>query len=325
VSNGKPKVALYWCASCGGCEEAVVDLGPALLDVAEAVEIVFWPVALDFKYADVEALADGEIAVSFVNGAIRTDEQRTVAELLRRKSGVLIAFGSCSTSGGIPGLANLTSRAEIVRTSYLESPTVDNSPGVVPVERTTVDGCEADLPRFWEHVRALDQVVEVDYYLPGCPPTPEIIGNALAAILEGRLPERGSWLAPDRALCDTCPRRETRDPHARIDAIHMPHEIQADPDTCLLQQGLLCCGPATRSGCGALCIAANMPCTGCFGPPPGVRDQGAKMLAAVASLFSGQTRRDAEALVAAVLDPAGTFNRYSVAKSTLAAKVGDPE
>lgn len=67
----KPKVAFYWCASCGGCEETVVDLNEGLLTVAEAVDIVFWPVAMDFKRKDVEALGDGEIAVSFINGGVR--------------------------------------------------------------------------------------------------------------------------------------------------------------------------------------------------------------------------------------------------------------
>ncbi len=69
----KPKVALYWCASCGGCEEAVVDLAEDLLKVVEAVDIVFWPVALDFKKSDVESLPDGDIAVSFINGGSASD------------------------------------------------------------------------------------------------------------------------------------------------------------------------------------------------------------------------------------------------------------
>ncbi len=319
----KPKVALYWCASCGGCEEAVVDLGMGLLDVADAVDIVLWPVALDFKYSDVEALADGAIAVSFINGAVRTDEQRAIVDLLRRKSGLVIAFGSCATSGGVPGLANLTSRDEIFRTYYADSSTVVNPAGTMPSPDSEIDGQPTDLPAFWEHVHALDQVTEVDYYLPGCPPTPELISAAITAILAGDLPETGAWLSPDRALCDSCPHGETRDPDARIDAVHLPHEIDVDPDRCLLEQGLLCCGPATRGGCGALCIAANMPCTGCFGPPPGVRDQGAKMLSAVASLFTGKSRSQAEALAAQVFDPAGTFYRYAVAKSTLGGKTGD--
>ena len=81
----KPKVAFYWCSSCGGCEEAVVDLNEDILKVVDAVDIVLWPVALDFKKKDVEALADGEIAVSFINGAIRLAEQEEWVKLLRQK------------------------------------------------------------------------------------------------------------------------------------------------------------------------------------------------------------------------------------------------
>ncbi len=323
--DAKPKLALYWCASCGGCEEAVVDLGPALLDVADAVDIVLWPVALDFKYADLDRFGDGEIAASLINGAIRTDEQDEIARLLRAKSQLVIAFGSCATSGGVPGLANLTSRDEIFRTSYRSSPTVDNPTGPVPHEQAVTDGYPAPLPRFWDRVRALDQVVEVDYYLPGCPPTPELIKGALDAILSGNLPPRGAWLAPDRSLCDSCPRGPTRDPDTRIEALHLPHEIETDPERCLLEQGLPCCGPATRGGCGALCIAANMPCTGCFGPPPGVRDQGAKMLSAVASLLAARSRREAEEMAAKILDPAGTFYRYAVPRSTLGGRLEQPD
>ncbi|RKY56837.1 MAG: oxidoreductase, partial [Candidatus Neomarinimicrobiota bacterium] len=113
----KPKVAFYWCASCGGCEEAVVDLAEDILKVVEAVDIVLWPVAMDFKKSDVEAMPDGSIAVSFINGAVRTSEQDEWAKLLRRKSGLIVAFGSCSHLGGIPGLANLSSRDELFKTA----------------------------------------------------------------------------------------------------------------------------------------------------------------------------------------------------------------
>ena len=103
----KPRVAFYWCASCGGCEEAVLDLAEEVLNVAAAVDIVFWPVALDFKQKDVEAMDDGSIAVSFVNGAVRTTHQLEMAHLLRRKSRLIVAFGACAQLGGIPGLSNL--------------------------------------------------------------------------------------------------------------------------------------------------------------------------------------------------------------------------
>ena len=167
----KPKVAFYWCASCGGCEEAVVDLAEGILPVVEAVDIVFWPVAMDFKRSDVEAMADGEITVSFVNGAIRTSEQAEMAELMRRKSQILIAFGSCAQLGGIPGLANFYDRADILERAYQEVPSVVNPEKIRPQEETPLeDGTTLTLPAFSETVSTLDQTVDVDYYLPGCPP-----------------------------------------------------------------------------------------------------------------------------------------------------------
>ena len=85
----KPKLGLYWCASCGGCEESVVDLAEGILDVVAAVDIVFWPVAMDFKKADVEAMDDGSIAATLINGCVRTSEQEEMVRLLRRKSAAI--------------------------------------------------------------------------------------------------------------------------------------------------------------------------------------------------------------------------------------------
>ena len=161
----KPKVAFYWCASCGGCEEAVVDLKEDILKVTDAVDIVFWPVALDFKKKDVEALGNGEIAVSFINGAVRTGEQEEMVKLLREKSGLVVAFGSCSHLGGIPGLGNFWTRDDILQRVYKDVPSVENPEGIIPQEKTTVDGGELTLPELYDTVKTLDQTIPVDYYL----------------------------------------------------------------------------------------------------------------------------------------------------------------
>jgi F420-non-reducing hydrogenase small subunit len=316
MSGMKPKIAFYWCASCGGCEEAVVDLNASLPDVANNMDIVLWPVALDYKYSDIEAMNDGEIAVAFINGAIRIDEQAHIARVLRRKAAMVVAFGSCAHTGGIPGLANLTSRAEIFKTSYLSSPTVENKVGIVPVMSTSVDGVTANLPGFWPQVHTLDQLIDVDYYLPGCPPMPDNITDAIAAIMENRLPVKGSVIGSKKALCDTCTRTRPEKPvfHERF---YLPHEKIADPEVCFLSQGIICCGPATRSGCGEKCLHGNMPCTGCFGPLDNVRDQGAAMISAVASYMEGCTADEVRAVVETIADPAGTFYRYCVPASQL--------
>jgi F420-non-reducing hydrogenase small subunit len=127
-------------------------------------------------------------------------------------------------------------------------------------------------------------------------------------------------LAPDQALCEDCPRRETRPEKLMIKEFKRPHEIVADQEKCLLAQGLLCLGPETRSGCEAPCIKGNMPCTGCFGPTSRVRDFGAKALSAVASLADSNEESDIERILAPIADPVGTFYRYSLPTSLAGGK-----
>jgi F420-non-reducing hydrogenase small subunit len=315
----KPKLAIYWLASCGGCDEALVDLGPALFDVADAVELVFWPAALDFKVRDLAALADGELAAALVNGAVRTDEQAHMARLIRRKAKVLVAFGACAHLGGIPGLANLCGSAEILRAKYLAPPFVDNPQQVVPRTDARLGSLALPLPGFWPQVHSLEQVVPVDYTLPGCPPPPPLILSALQALLAGALPPPGAVLAPARTLCDTCPRKPAREPGRKPARLHRVHEVAAAPDRCFFEQGIVCAGPATRGGCGESCIRGHMPCTGCFGPAPGVEDQAAKLLSAVAAMLDTRAD-DAPGLAAELVDPAGTLGRYAIPASLLAAR-----
>ena len=324
----KPKVAFYWCASCGGCEEAVVDLAEDILKVVDAVDIVLWPVALDFKKSDVEAMPGGSIAVSFINGAVRTSEQEEWVRLLRRKSGLIVAFGSCSHLGGIPGLANLSTRDELFKTAYLTVPTVVNAEKVLPQVTSQVPEGKLELPEISEAVRALDQVIDVDYYLPGCAPPPDLIMNAVLAILKGELPEKGTVLAPDKSLCDTCPRNESKPDKLMMSEIKRPHTVKMDPEKCFLAEGVICLGPATRSGCGERCINANMPCRGCFGPIKGVTDFGAKSLSAIASIMGIEgeekmTDEDVQRLVDQIPDPAGLFYMFSL-PSSLRGKFQDP-
>ncbi len=313
----KPKVAFYWCASCGGCEEAVVDLAEDILKVVEAVEFVLWPVALDFKIKDVEALKDGEIAVSFINGAIRTEEQEHVAKLLRKKSGLVVAFGSCAHIGGIPGLANFSNRNKIFDYVYQKSPSVHNPNKTFPQLKTQVKEGELTLPKFYDTVYTLDQVIDVDYYLPGCAPPPDLIMNAVEAILTGKLPPKGTVLAPDKSLCDTCKRKITKPENSVIKEFKRVHEVLLDPERCFLDQGVICLGPATRDGCGERCINANMPCRGCFGSTSRVEDQGAKFLSALASIIDANGETEIKKITDSIADPAGIFYFYSLPASML--------
>ena len=312
---GKPRVAFYWNASCGGCEEAVVDLGEGLAEVAGKVEIVLWPVALDFKKHDVESLPDGGIDVSFVNGAVRLTEQDEWARLLRRKSRLLVAFGACAHMGGVVGLGNLSERREILETAYRRVPSVSNPGAELPGRPIRAAGHDLSLPVLLDRALPLAEAVPVDYVLPGCPPSTALVEAALGRILAGDLPPRGAVLAPNASLCDTCPRKDSRPERIEVRELRR-FDTAAIDERCFLAQGMVCLGPGTRQGCQPGCLEAGMPCRGCFGPLDGVTDAGAAMLSAFASLLAGG-EAEVRALAGKIPDPAGTFWRYSFAAGLL--------
>jgi F420-non-reducing hydrogenase small subunit len=311
--SDKLKLALYWAASCGGCEIAVVEIGEKLLDLAAAADIVFWPAGTDFKYKDVEAMADGYIDVCLFNGAIRTTENEHIAKLLRRKSKVMVAFGSCACEGCIPALANMTDREGVFACAYLDSPSTDNPSGVLPKTKCSVAEGELRLPEFYDAVKTLAQTVKVDYFVPGCPPVADQVWNVLQAVIAGELPEPGSVVGVwPRNVCDQCERiREG----VQVKRFVRPHQVIADAEKCFLEQGIICAGPATRAGCGRPCIHAEMPCRGCYGPPEGVPDQGAKLMSAVIAAIDPEV--DVEEAIQGIADPTGTFYRFSLADSLL--------
>jgi F420-non-reducing hydrogenase small subunit len=324
----KHTLAMYWAASCGGCEISTLNIGSHILDVDAAFDIVFLPCIADFKYEHVRAYDDGYIDLCLFNGAVRNEENEEMAKLLRRKSKVLVAFGSCASSGCIPALSNLTTREETFRAVFLDNPSTENPDGVLPQPVTIVPEGEVHIPAFYETVKALDQVVDVDYYIPGCPPEAEQIWAVLETVVKAlnngaELPPPGSVLgAGNVALCDECTRTKNV---KKVERFYRPFEKVPDPDLCLLEQGLMCMGPATRNGCGARCPQVGIGCRGCYGPVDGVVDQGAQMLSALASVIEvgdphteeHELEREIDAVLATIADPAGTFYRFGLAHSLL--------
>lgn len=316
----KPRFAMYWAASCGGCEIAVLNIDGKILDLDANFDVAFWPAAMDVKYKDVEAMADGSILVTLFNGSIRTTENEHMAKLLRRKSQILVAFGSCANEGCIPGLANLSSREVIFDAAY-GGPSTENPGGVRPVPVAQVPEGDLQLPVFEPVLRTLDQVVDVDYHMPGCPPESHQIGavvDLLVQVVQGKaaLPPKGTVIgAGQSTVCDECPRQRDVKHITRIRRIQ---EIPAlDPSVCLLEQGLLCNGPATRSGCNARCPQVGAPCVGCYGAAPEALDQGARMMTAIASVIDGRDAATIDGVLDGIPDPAGTFYRFSLAHSLL--------
>lgn len=301
MGSGKPKLAIYWASSCGGCEVSVANLHEKLLDVVAAFDFMFCPCLLDTKKKDIEALGDGEIAVTLFNGSIRTSENEEWAQLMRRKSKVLIAFGACAYGGGIPGLSNFHSRDSHMKDIYLDNPSVDNPDGILPSTHFDAPQGRLELPEFYGKVKRLADVVPVDYSVPGCPPEPEQIWNAVSALLSATPPAPGSVVgAGHSSVCDECGRART---DKRVEKFRRVWEFIPNAEECLLEQGLMCVGVATRSGCGALCPQVSMPCIGCYGPCEGVLDQSAKMISVLGSIMDiapVRSLRNEEAVAAKV-------------------------
>lgn len=312
----KPNFAFYWAASCGGCEVAVLDTNERLLDLGKQVSIRFWPALMDVKYEDLEKMRRGELDVSFINGAVRNSEQEQMVRLLREKSEYVVAFGSCACYGGIPALANLSDRDTLMRRVYGEGMSTVNPGDVRPATAAVPEGT-LELPTLYETVHRLSDVIDVDFYLPGCPPPVKLINGAFDMMLDGK-PKAGYVFAPEKTVCEECQREKEQKKlkkYARLFAV-IP-----DPKKCLLEQGIICCGPATRGGCEARCPTVGMPCRGCMGPAAGVADHGVGLAEAVMTVVDPSVSADdLRNIVQEIVDPAGTFYRFSLSGPALHGK-----
>jgi F420-non-reducing hydrogenase small subunit len=183
-------------------------------------------------------------------------------EEIRKKSKILIALGSCATYGGIPAQANMWTNADIFEKVFRQSPSTDPAP----------DPADPNIPPWTPTCLAVDEVVKVDVTIPGCPPHPDWIVEALSALLAGKT----SWSLPERSVCDTCPViREKKSLGASIKRCFENAEFNPDEGLdkmrCLNEQNILCLGPVTLAGCAGKagvprCVQARTPCRGCFGP-----------------------------------------------------------
>ncbi len=276
------KVASEWLNSCSGCEISIIDMGERLLDVLKVAEFVHIPALMDQKYFG--QLGDGqhinipEADVGIISGGIRNEEHLEVAEEMRRKCKLIIALGTCATHGGIPALSNSYTPEEILE-RYYSTETTDK-PQTYPSE---------DIPPLLDSCYALDEKINVDIYVPGCPPHSDHVFNSLVALVEGKQPQ-----LPEKSVCDTCPtQREGKGGLKQMQRFLKPPQYGApdeplDQMRCLLEQGLMCMGPVTRAGCGGdnihpRCISARVPCRGCYGPVKHDGNQLMDMLNALAS------------------------------------------
>jgi F420-non-reducing hydrogenase small subunit len=292
------KIAQEWFAICGGCEVTILDIGEPLLELLPELEFVHMPVIMDHKlYGQTGELSHMEIPeadVGIISGSVRNEENKEIAEAMRKRVNFLIAMGSCACYGGIPALANQFTTDEIYERVYKGNSTTD--PGETPT---------VSLPPLTDRVYSLSEVVKVDLELPGCPTTPSMFVAAVMHLLKGT-----PFALEQKSVCDHCPTMrekkavsELKRPLESVEGVGEPLETVR----CFMEQGFLCLGPATRAGCGGMeggvprCISAYMPCRGCFGPIQKDANPMVDMMGALSTI--GLNPRE-------IPDRAAQFNRF---------------
>jgi len=247
--------------SCSGCEISLLNIGEALIPLLDRLQLVHLPLLMDHKYSDPTGegakISIPEAEIGLVSGGIANTQQLLVLQAMRASCTTLIALGTCATHGGIPAMINEWPMADALETVF-STPTTD--PKDVP---------DRNVPAMLDRVYALDEKVDVDILLPGCPPAPGMISQLLENMLDGKTPH-----LPTKSVCDTCPTRRTGSGERKMRRCTVNAQWNRNEPTsamrCLLEQGFLCMGPVTRGGCGhegePACIKARVPCRGCFGP-----------------------------------------------------------
>jgi F420-non-reducing hydrogenase small subunit len=295
------KVIEDWLNACSGCEISILNIGDPLLDILPLLEFHHMTALVDHKFfgqlGDKTAMEIPEADVAILSGGVRNAEMKHELEEVRKKAKVLIALGSCATYGGVPAQANMWKNEEVFDKVFRHCSTTDPH----------ADPTDPNVPPWTPTCMALDEVVKVDINVPGCPPHPDWIVEALTAVLEGKT----SWALPERSVCDTCPvireKKSSGGPVKRWTTnMEFNPEEPLDKMRCINEQGFLCMGPVTLAGCAGKsgvprCIQARTPCRGCFGP---IRKGANPMVDMMGALTS--VGLDAKTL----LDRRAMMNRY---------------
>jgi NAD-reducing hydrogenase small subunit len=166
----KKKVATIWLDGCSGCHMSLLDIDEAILAVAKKADIVYGPLV------DAQEFPKG-VDVTFVEGAISSEEDREKIRIVRQRSKLVVALGDCAVTSNVPSMRNHIPVKTLLERVYVEG--VQERPGI------PTDG----VPKLLRQAVPVHDVVKVDLHVPGCPPTPHAILMAVAELLDGKMPE----------------------------------------------------------------------------------------------------------------------------------------
>lgn len=228
-------VAFMQLSSCWGCHQSLLNAHLGLLPILPELEIVYWPAVVDYKHESLEKREDGSIVVGFIEGVARTKQDTANVKLMRKKCAIIVAFGACACYGSVKGLANLYDKEDLINRKFKEVESITDEDPQEPTEH---------VPEIEDHIINVKDIVDVDVFIPGCPPTTDNIIAAISYLLTlvGEGPES---VDKNKTVCDNCELFE---------------------EGCFLDQGKLCYGPITAAGCDLMCPHNGDICYGCFKP-----------------------------------------------------------
>jgi F420-non-reducing hydrogenase small subunit len=295
MSGEKVRLNTEWLCDCGGCHVALVDLHEKILNVLESVQIQKCPVLTDIKdYPEAE--------VGILTGSIRTEHDRHAAIEMRKKCKTIIAFGTCAVYGGLHGAGLAHTREEIMDHVFKKSPTTRTD--FIPDSEIT------DLEKI---VTPIDEVIDVDLYLPGCPPHAHFIFEGLKSLIEQKEPR-----ADKTTVCAACRRTMIK-----TDVAEIKNSLNGAPadDICFLSQGYLCLGSATLDRCLAPCPNHGIMCSGCAGPTMQIlTEPNRDIRTEVADRMSRLTKIEKQTIIKHIEKSAKTHYAYAMATKMIGNK-----
>jgi NAD-reducing hydrogenase small subunit len=171
-TSGKPKLATCSLTGCFGCHMSLLDIDERILELADLVD-------LDCSPFDDKKAFDCMVDVGFVEGGCANEHNVQVLRDFRKHCRILVSVGACAINGGVPAMRNTISLRECLEEVYLKGVSLEGG-GMIPNDD--------DLPLLLDRVYPSHEIVKIDYFLPGCPPSGDAMWAALRALLTGREP-----------------------------------------------------------------------------------------------------------------------------------------
>jgi F420-non-reducing hydrogenase small subunit len=229
------KVAFMQLSSCWGCHQSLLNAHLGLLPILPELDIVYWPAVVDFKHESLVKRPDGDIVVGFIEGVARTKQDTENVKLMRKKCAIIVAIGACACYGSVKGLANLYDKDDLIKRKFMETEAITDENPKEPTEH---------VPGFEDYIINVKKIIDVDVFIPGCPPTTDNIIAAVSYLLT-LVGEGPANLNKNSSVCEKC---------------------ELYKKGCYLDQKLLCYGPITAAGCEEMCPNNGDICYGCFRP-----------------------------------------------------------